>query len=80
MSTYWISFTCEGESLGACIVDADDYADHATIAQKAIDLGCFSGRGEIQVRKIYSEDVPKSFRNRLLTPDEADAFIAGKVN
>jgi hypothetical protein len=78
---FWVAFTHESKSVGVCIVEADDYADPATVVQKTLDLGMNPGRGEIQVHRVRrEEDVPASHRNRFLTPTEVAAFIEGKAN
>jgi hypothetical protein len=79
MATFWVSFSHNGELVGVAFVDADDGASPVTVVERTFELGCNRGRGLIEVLPIRSEDVPVSYRNRLLAPNELEALIAGKL-
>lgn len=76
MNTYWLSFVgprpAPGVSgfLGVCIVQGEDFAD---AIQGARDMECNPG-GQVrgfQYPAECFENLPSTYRNRLLTKDEA---------
>ena len=58
MTTYWLQFPHNGESLGAAIVEEADNTLDITIAQRAIDAGIAPACGQITIRQIRDEELP----------------------
>jgi hypothetical protein len=80
MATYWVSFATEEKFLGVAVVELPDNEDdhkHSAVevVKETIARGCNPGYGSVQVQRIPDDDIPDSFKNRLLEDDECKYLI-----
>ncbi|PWT92062.1 MAG: hypothetical protein C5B54_04165 [Acidobacteria bacterium] len=81
MNTYWVSFATEEKFLGGCYVDVDidDDDDDGDIGikiiQATIQHHC-NPDPDSSVRMLpVNQQIPDSFKNRLLSKEEAEKAV-----
>jgi hypothetical protein len=83
MATFWVSFATDEKFLGVAIVDMapDAYGEFSAmdVIGETIRLRCNPGYGSVQVQRIPDGEIPISFKNRLLTKDEAERLNAVRL-
>jgi hypothetical protein len=79
MATYWMSFATDEKFLGVAIVDVpdDEDADIFRVVDETIARGCNPRAGGVQMHRIPADEIPDSFKNRLLGQDEVEYLNAG---
>ena len=79
-ATFRVSFADEDGCAGVAIIDlvTDDVKD---IVRETIVRGCNPGPDyEVQVSRVPTEEIPDSYKNRLLNKTEVELLNAGNAS
>lgn len=74
-ATHWLSFADDKAFYGVAIVDGDVEVCIANVLRDAVSLGCRPGCGDAKMQKLPPDLIPKHYKNRLLTRDEAERLL-----
>jgi hypothetical protein len=77
--THWLSFADDGAFYGVVVVDGDVEVCVANMRRKTIGLGCHPGHGGISMQKLQLGLIPKRYKNRLLSKDEAERLLQERL-